>query len=163
MRFTLIVIQIAIWIYMILYRIIQDSSWNQNLSINFGSKNSRKSAMYFIDNTLSYIKRVCFGNDHQIIYSHKNRIQKHMQRLLSLVNYKNIPLIIKYRLDLNNFCTTIYFMLYNLLLTVNNCIKVRSWLASVQVSRRSQGTLLPSSGEPKVSNLWNKCVTQELI
>jgi hypothetical protein len=49
------------------------------------------------------------------------------------------------------------------LLTVNNCIKVRLWLASGQVSRRSQGTLLPSSGEPKVSNPWNKCVTQELI
>jgi hypothetical protein len=49
------------------------------------------------------------------------------------------------------------------LLTVNNCIKVRSWLASVQVSRRSQGTLLPSSGEPKVSNPWNKCVTQDSI
>jgi hypothetical protein len=30
-----------------------------------------------------------------------------------------------------------------------------SRLASGQVSRRSQGTLLPSSGEPKVSNLWN--------
>jgi hypothetical protein len=27
--------------------------------------------------------------------------------------------------------------------------------ASGQVSRRSQGTLLPSSGEPKVSNPWN--------
>jgi hypothetical protein len=36
-------------------------------------------------------------------------------------------------------------------------------LASGQVSRRSQGTLLPSSGEPKVSNPWNKCVTQETI
>jgi hypothetical protein len=49
------------------------------------------------------------------------------------------------------------------LLTVNNCIKVHLWLASVQVSRHSQGTLLPSSGEPKVSNPWNKCVTQNLI
>jgi hypothetical protein len=50
-----------------------------------------------------------------------------------------------------------------LVLTVNNCIKVRLWLASVQVSHRSQGTLLTSSGEPKVSNPWNKCVTQNLI
>jgi hypothetical protein len=49
------------------------------------------------------------------------------------------------------------------LLTVNVCIKVRLWLASGQVSRHSQGTLLPSSGEPKVSNPWNKCVTQDLI
>jgi hypothetical protein len=49
------------------------------------------------------------------------------------------------------------------LLTVNSCIKVRLWLASGQVSRHSQGTLLPSSGEPKVSNPWNKCVTQKLI
>jgi hypothetical protein len=97
-------------------RIIQDSSCNQNLSINFSLKSSRQSATYFIDNTLSYINRVCFGNDHQIIYSHKNRIQKHMQWLLSFVNYKNIPLIIKYQLDLNNFCTIIYFMLYNLLI-----------------------------------------------
>jgi hypothetical protein len=48
-------------------------------------------------------------------------------------------------------------------LTVNSCIKFRLWLASGQVSRRSQGILLPSSGEPKVSNTWNKCVTQELI
>jgi hypothetical protein len=30
-----------------------------------------------------------------------------------------------------------------------------SRLASGQVSRRSQGTLHPSSGEPKVSNPWN--------
>jgi hypothetical protein len=29
-----------------------------------------------------------------------------------------------------------------------------SRLARGQVSRRSQGTLLPSSGEPKVSNPW---------
>jgi hypothetical protein len=49
------------------------------------------------------------------------------------------------------------------LLTVNSCIKFRLWLASGQVSRRSQGTLLPSSGEPKVSNPCNKCVTQNLI
>jgi hypothetical protein len=49
------------------------------------------------------------------------------------------------------------------LLTINNYIKVRLWLASRQVSRRSLGTLLPSSGEPKVSNPWNKCVTQNLI
>jgi hypothetical protein len=27
--------------------------------------------------------------------------------------------------------------------------------ASGQIPRRSQGTLLPSSGEPKVSNPWN--------
>jgi hypothetical protein len=48
-------------------------------------------------------------------------------------------------------------------LTVNSCIKFRLRLASGQVSRRSQGTLLPSSGEPKVSNPWNKCVMQKLI
>jgi hypothetical protein len=30
-------------------------------------------------------------------------------------------------------------------------------------SFNSQGTLLPSSGEPKVSNPWNKCVTQKMI
>jgi hypothetical protein len=51
------------------------------------------------------------------------------------------------------------------MLTVYNRItlQVASRLASGQVSRRSQGTLLPSSGEPKVSNPWNKCVMQELI
>jgi hypothetical protein len=32
--------------------------------------------------------------------------------------------------------------------------------ASEQIHCHSQGTLLPSSGEPKVSNLWNKCATQ---
>jgi hypothetical protein len=51
-------------------------------------------------------------------------------------------------------CNTIH------VLTVNSCIKVRLWLASGQVSRRSQGTLLPSSGEPKVrirgTNVWRK-------
>jgi hypothetical protein len=52
---------------------------------------------------------------------------------------------------------------YYRVLTVNSYIQVRLWLASVQVSRRSQGTLLPSSSEPKVSNPWNKCVTQNLI
>jgi hypothetical protein len=35
--------------------------------------------------------------------------------------------------------------------------------ASGQIPRRSQGTLLPSSGEPKVSNPWNNCVMQLLI
>jgi hypothetical protein len=35
-------------------------------------------------------------------------------------------------------------------------------LASGQVSRRSQGTLLPLSGQPKVSNPWNKLLTQNL-
>jgi hypothetical protein len=49
------------------------------------------------------------------------------------------------------------------MLMVNSYIKVRLLLASGQVTRRSQGTLLPSSGEPKVSNPWNKCVTQKLI
>jgi hypothetical protein len=38
-----------------------------------------------------------------------------------------------------------------------------SGLASGQILCHSQGTLLPSSDEPKVSNLWNKCVMQELI
>jgi hypothetical protein len=57
---------------------------------------------------------------------------------------------------------TFYFSLTPML-TVNSCIKVHLWLVSGQVSRRSQGTLLPSSDEPKVSNPWNKCVTQELI
>jgi hypothetical protein len=33
-------------------------------------------------------------------------------------------------------------------------------LASGQVSRRSQGTLLPSSGEPKVSNIRDDLVMQ---
>jgi hypothetical protein len=50
-----------------------------------------------------------------------------------------------------------------LLLTVNSYIKFRLRLASGQVSRRSQGTPLPSSGEPKVSNPWKKCVMQKLI
>jgi hypothetical protein len=45
-------------------------------------------------------------------------------------------------------------------LTVNSCIKVR---LDLQVFRRSQGTLLPSSGEAKVSNPWNKCVMQKMI
>jgi hypothetical protein len=38
-----------------------------------------------------------------------------------------------------------------------------SGLASGQILCHSQGTLLPSSDEPKVSNPWNKCVIQELI
>jgi hypothetical protein len=64
-----------------------------------------------------------------------------------------------------SFCSFRFFFFFSLvtILTVNNCIKVCLWLASVQVSRRSQGILLPSSGEPKVSNPWNKCVTQNLI
>jgi hypothetical protein len=49
------------------------------------------------------------------------------------------------------------------MLTVNSCIKVRLWLASGQVSRRSQGTLLPSSGEPKVSNPWNNVQRKDSI
>jgi hypothetical protein len=61
---------------------------------------------------------------------------------------------------MHHACKLLFF---TWLLTVNNYIKVRLWLASGQVSRRSQGTLLPSSGAPKVSNPWNKCVTQNLI
>jgi hypothetical protein len=49
------------------------------------------------------------------------------------------------------------------LLTLYNRIKLQIDLQSGQVSRHSQGTLLPSSGEYKVSNPWNKCVMQELI
>jgi hypothetical protein len=45
---------------------------------------------------------------------------------------------------------------------VNSCIDVRLDLKADK-SCRSQGTLLPSSGEPKVSNPWNKCVTQKMI
>jgi hypothetical protein len=36
-------------------------------------------------------------------------------------------------------------------------------IASGQVSRRSQGTLLPSSGEPKVSNPWNNVQRKDSI
>jgi hypothetical protein len=35
--------------------------------------------------------------------------------------------------------------------------------ASGQIPRRSQGTLLPSSGEPKVSNLWNNVQRKDSI
>jgi hypothetical protein len=35
--------------------------------------------------------------------------------------------------------------------------------ASRQIPRRSQGTLLPSSGEPKVSNLWNNVQCKDSI
>jgi hypothetical protein len=35
--------------------------------------------------------------------------------------------------------------------------------ASRQIPRRSQGTLLPSSGEPKVSNPWNNVQSKDLI
>jgi hypothetical protein len=35
--------------------------------------------------------------------------------------------------------------------------------ASGQISRRSQGTLLPSSGEPKVSNPWNNVQHKDSI
>jgi hypothetical protein len=52
---------------------------------------------------------------------------------------------------------------WRILLTVNRCIKVRLWLASGQVSRHSQGTLLPSSGEPKVSNPWNNVQRKDSI
>jgi hypothetical protein len=48
-------------------------------------------------------------------------------------------------------------------LIVNSCIKVCLDLQADKSPRRSQGTLLPSSGEPKVSNPWNKCVMQEMI
>jgi hypothetical protein len=48
------------------------------------------------------------------------------------------------------------------LLTVNSCIKVRLDLQEDK-SPRSQGTLLRSNGEPKVSNPWNKYVTQKMI
>jgi hypothetical protein len=48
------------------------------------------------------------------------------------------------------------------MLTVNSCIKVCLDLQADK-SPVSQGTLLPSSGEPKVLNLWNKCVMQEMI
>jgi hypothetical protein len=35
--------------------------------------------------------------------------------------------------------------------------------ASGQIPRRSQGTLLPSSGEPKVSNPWNNVQRKDSI
>jgi hypothetical protein len=35
--------------------------------------------------------------------------------------------------------------------------------ASRQIHRHSQGTLLPSSGEPKVSNLWNNVQRKDSI
>jgi hypothetical protein len=35
--------------------------------------------------------------------------------------------------------------------------------ASGQIPHRSQGTLLPSSGEPKVSNLWNNVQRKDSI
>jgi ribosomal protein L32 len=35
--------------------------------------------------------------------------------------------------------------------------------ASRQIPRRSQGTLLPSSGEPKVSNPWNNVQHKDSI
>jgi hypothetical protein len=35
--------------------------------------------------------------------------------------------------------------------------------ASGQIPRRSQGTLLPSSGEPKVSNPWNNVQHRDSI
>jgi hypothetical protein len=35
--------------------------------------------------------------------------------------------------------------------------------ASGQIPRRSQGTLLPSSGEPKVSNPWNNVQRMDSI
>jgi hypothetical protein len=35
--------------------------------------------------------------------------------------------------------------------------------ASRQIPRRSQGTLLPSSGEPKVSNSWNNVQRKDSI
>jgi hypothetical protein len=35
--------------------------------------------------------------------------------------------------------------------------------ASGQIHRRSHGTLLPSSGEPKVSNLWNNVQPKDSI
>jgi hypothetical protein len=35
--------------------------------------------------------------------------------------------------------------------------------ASKQIPRHSQGTLLPSSGEPKVSNLWNNVQRKDSI
>jgi hypothetical protein len=36
-------------------------------------------------------------------------------------------------------------------------------IATGQIPRRSQGTLLPSSGEPKVSNLWNNVQHKDSI
>jgi hypothetical protein len=49
------------------------------------------------------------------------------------------------------------------MLTVNSCIKVRLDLQADKSPVVVKGPLLPSSGEPKVSNPWNKYVTQEMI
>jgi hypothetical protein len=49
------------------------------------------------------------------------------------------------------------------LLKVYIRIKVQMDFASGQIPRRSQGTLLPSSGEPKVSNPWNNVQRKDSI
>jgi hypothetical protein len=49
------------------------------------------------------------------------------------------------------------------LLTVDYRIKVHMDLQAGQIPRRSQGTLLPSSGEPKVSNPWNNVQRKDSI
>jgi hypothetical protein len=48
-------------------------------------------------------------------------------------------------------------------LTVDYRIKVHMDLQADKSPRRSQGTLLPSSGEPKVSNPWNNVQRKDSI